>query len=244
MAEQNRWSDERSRAGRYGEQDRSRRGFEDYGSQEEYGRGEGAGRYGQGGQYGEQGRSFERERFGGPDYGRAGEYGGYGTSRYGEGGFGGRYGEGGEGGQYGQSQPRYGQGQYGQVGYGQGSYGQGYGGQRFAGGRLEEGRSWQAGGQTQAAQFRGRGPKGYTRSDDRIREDVSDRLTDDDRIDAVDIEIMVKNGEVALTGTVPDRDDKHRAEDIAESVSGVKQVQNNLRIQEATKTAAPTRAAI
>lgn len=81
-------------------------------------------------------------------------------------------------------------------------------------------------------EHRGRGPKGYTRSDDRIREDVCDRLSDDPRLDASDIEVMVSEGEVTLTGTVSARDAKRRAEDCAEDVSGVKNVQNNLRVQQ------------
>jgi osmotically-inducible protein OsmY len=77
---------------------------------------------------------------------------------------------------------------------------------------------------------RGRGPKGYTRSDDRIREDVNDRLSDDYYLDASDIEVMVASAEVILTGTVNTRNDKRRAEDLAESVSGVRNVENRLRI--------------
>lgn len=80
-------------------------------------------------------------------------------------------------------------------------------------------------------EYRGRGPKGYTRSDDRIREDVCDRLCDDPRVDASNIEVTVSNGEVTLAGTVDARDVKRRAEDCAEDVSGVKNVQNNLRVQ-------------
>jgi osmotically-inducible protein OsmY len=75
----------------------------------------------------------------------------------------------------------------------------------------------------------GRGPKGYVRSDERIREDVCDRLSDDDEIDARDITVTVKNADVILEGTVIDRRSKHRAEDIAESISGVKNVTNQLR---------------
>jgi hypothetical protein len=75
----------------------------------------------------------------------------------------------------------------------------------------------------------GKGPKGYVRSDERIREDVSDRLSDDDEVDASDITVIVKSGEVVLEGTVSDRHSKHRAEDIAESVSGVREVTNHLR---------------
>ena len=79
---------------------------------------------------------------------------------------------------------------------------------------------------------RGRGPKGYTRSDERIREDVSDGLTDDGYVDASDIEVAVRGGEVTLSGTVDDRMAKHRAEDIVESIPGVRHVQNNLRVRE------------
>lgn len=75
----------------------------------------------------------------------------------------------------------------------------------------------------------GKGPKGYVRSDERIREDVCDRLSDDDEVDASDITVTVKNAEVILEGTVSDRQSKHRAEDIAESISGVKEVTNHLR---------------
>ncbi len=85
-----------------------------------------------------------------------------------------------------------------------------------------------------AAQHRGRGPRGYSRSDERMREDVSDRLTDDAYVDASDIEVTVSGGEVTLTGMVPDRHTKRRAEDVAESVSGVSHVQNNLRVRSQT----------
>ncbi len=83
----------------------------------------------------------------------------------------------------------------------------------------------------QQREHRGRGPKNYRRSDERIKEDVNDRLSDDYYIDASDIEVMVTNTEVTLTGTVNSREDKRRAEDIAESVSGVTNVENRLRVK-------------
>jgi osmotically-inducible protein OsmY len=83
-------------------------------------------------------------------------------------------------------------------------------------------------------QFRGRGPKGYRRSDERIREDVNDRLSDDYYLDASDIEVAVSETLVTLTGTVDTRTDKRRAEDIAESVSGVTNVENRLRVKESS----------
>jgi CBS domain-containing protein len=85
-------------------------------------------------------------------------------------------------------------------------------------------------GEVRRGEHQGRGPRGYQRSDDRIREDISERLTDDAMIDASEIEVAVQNREVTLTGTVRDRNEKRRAEDIAESVTGVSHVQNNLRI--------------
>ena len=80
---------------------------------------------------------------------------------------------------------------------------------------------------------RGRGPRGYQRPDERILEDVSDRLTDDPHIDASEIEVRVENREVTLSGTVASRFEKRHAEDIAESASGVAHVQNNLRVRQA-----------
>jgi hypothetical protein len=78
---------------------------------------------------------------------------------------------------------------------------------------------------------RGRGPKGYQRPDERIREDINEALTDDETLDASDISVEVSNCEVTLSGTVLNRDDKRRAEDIAEDVSGVRHVQNDIRVE-------------
>ncbi|MBA4796527.1 MAG: BON domain-containing protein [Rhizobiales bacterium] len=78
---------------------------------------------------------------------------------------------------------------------------------------------------------RGKGPRGYRRSDSRILEDVNDRLSDDGSVDASDIEVTVKDGEVTLSGHVTDRWEKRRAEDCADDVSGVTHVQNNLRVR-------------
>jgi hypothetical protein len=81
----------------------------------------------------------------------------------------------------------------------------------------------------QRGQFAGRGPKGYQRSDDRIREDVNEWLTRHPEIDASDIDVTVESCEVTLAGVVEDRRDKRLAEDIAESVPGVNEVHNQLR---------------
>lgn len=82
----------------------------------------------------------------------------------------------------------------------------------------------------------GKGPSDYTRSDERIREDANDRLTDDWRVDARSISVTVKDGEVTLGGTVPSRQEKHRAEECVERVSGVKHVQNNLRVTQGDRS--------
>jgi osmotically-inducible protein OsmY len=50
-------------------------------------------------------------------------------------------------------------------------------------------------------------------------------------LDASDIEVEVSGSEVTLSGEVGSRSDKRRAEDIAEDISGVSQVQNNLRVR-------------
>jgi hypothetical protein len=77
---------------------------------------------------------------------------------------------------------------------------------------------------------RGKGPKGYRRSDERIEENINDALTDDDQLDASEIEVRVQNGEVILTGVVAEKDSKRRAEELAESVSGVTNVENRIRV--------------
>jgi osmotically-inducible protein OsmY len=82
--------------------------------------------------------------------------------------------------------------------------------------------------------YRGRGPKGYTRSDERIREDVCERLTDDPFIDASDINLTVRDGTVTLEGRVDERWMKHRVEDLVEGLSGVKQVENRLTVSGAS----------
>jgi osmotically-inducible protein OsmY len=78
----------------------------------------------------------------------------------------------------------------------------------------------------------GRGPRNYARSDSRIHEDVCDRLTEHPLVDASDIDVSVSGREVTLSGTVHSRDEKRRAEDIAEAISGVTNVQNNLRVKQ------------
>lgn len=80
-------------------------------------------------------------------------------------------------------------------------------------------------------QHTGRGPKGFKRSDERIKEEVCEMLSRDGSIDADDIDVEVKEGEVTLTGTVPEKRMKRLAEDCIEHCFGVKDVTNNIRVK-------------
>ena len=90
-------------------------------------------------------------------------------------------------------------------------------------------RNWEWDG-AQRGPFSGKGPKGYLRSDDRIREDAGEALYRAGEPDASDMTVEVKDGEVVLEGTVPDRRSKRLAEHLVEGLSGVRDVHNRLRI--------------
>lgn len=250
MAEQDRWTHDRGRD-RHAQEDRFRRGFDEPGRRGDYSAGDrdrpGQGR-GHREAYGDYDRSFEHDRGATRAYGAA-----YGIDedRYQEG----RYDEGGR------SDPRYGGrwggGPAEEPGaqYYSGRYDhsdphareQGYSGeqqrrQAYGGGHDrtwmertgERVAAWFGGGEVERSHgggHRGRGPKNYTRSDDRIREDINDRLTDDAWLDASEIEVQVAQCEVTLSGTVTRREDRRRAEDLAERVSGVRHVQNDIRVE-------------
>jgi osmotically-inducible protein OsmY len=145
--------------------------------------------------------------YGGTDRGfRGGGYGGYGREGYP---------------QQGHWQQGYGQQGHWQQGYGQQGYGQqGYGQQGY----------WQQGYGQQQPRV-GRPPKGFQRSDERVREEISEIIMRTYWIDAGDVTIEVRDGEVTLTGTVDDRQQKRAIEDVAEQVLGVKDVHNQIRVQ-------------
>lgn len=256
--EPNRWRDDYSPqgSGRYDTQS-----SQSWRSQADGWRG-GSGTGGYGGESGRGYRddSGGMSGYGGSQYG--GGYGGsqYGGGyQDGQGAYGrGNYGQGGGYQQSGSQQSGYGQseGRYGAEswrGYGDesrgGTFGRNWndmGGRQ--GGRQSGG--WQGSGQSDWQQrsgsmgsgsmssgsmgstFAGRGPKDYQRSDERIREEVSDRMTDDHDLDASEISVEVRGGEVTLTGTVRTRDQKRRAEDLAEQCSGVGDVTNNIRVKQ------------
>ena len=194
------------------------------------------GNYSQGNQGFNQGfdRGQDPSRFGynqasQPSYGQSSQGNYYGQGQYGQGQYGqGQYGQSSQG-QYGQSS----QGQYGQGQSSQGQYGQGQRGDQASHGAGYQGNSHgygQTQGESRGRHF-GRGPKGYSRSDERLTEDLNERLTQHPDIDASEIEVNVRNGEVTLTGTVDDRQTKRMIEDLAEEVSGVREVHNQIRVQ-------------
>lgn len=82
-----------------------------------------------------------------------------------------------------------------------------------------------------APSFRGIGPKGYVRPDERIKEDVCERLFKHPDIDASDVSVEAKQGVVVLAGTVIDRMTKHQIEDLVDNVIGVKDIENNITVR-------------
>lgn len=146
-------------------------------------------------------------------------------------------------------------GSYGQQRYGSGSYGSGRYGSRGGSSAIpprqydrddrgffdrasDEVMSWF--GDDDAARrrqmdhredHRGKGPAGYTRSNERLLEDANERLMHDSTVDASKITVTCKDNEITLDGTVKSRAEKRRAEDIVDDISGVKHVQNNLRVE-------------
>ena len=86
---------------------------------------------------------------------------------------------------------------------------------------------------------RGKGPTGYVRSDTSIADEVAERLTDDDTLDASQILLQVEAGVVTLTGNVPTRAMKHRAEDLAAGTRAVRDVRNEIRVDDGSAAAGP-----
>jgi osmotically-inducible protein OsmY len=145
---------------------------------------------------------------------------GYGGERgYGERGFGER-GYGMERGQYG------GMGQYGRMG----QYGGGMMDRNMDRGMMDR-NMMDRGGMMDRERRMGRGPKNYQRSDERIKEDLCERLAQHDWVDSSEVDVQVHNGEVTLTGTVDHRQAKRTIEDLAEDIFGVKDVHNQLRVE-------------
>jgi hypothetical protein len=111
------------------------------------------------------------------------------------------------------------------------------------GGRLRFQRDQRSGGSSDWRQswdramqgpFAGRGPRGYRRSDERILEDVCELLLHHDQIDASQMEVDVRDGEVYLRGLADSGHVRRLAEEVVEGVSGVRDVRNELRVNPRT----------
>ena len=76
---------------------------------------------------------------------------------------------------------------------------------------------------------RGKGPKNYVRSDQRVFEDVCEALMQQDAIDASEITVAVDQGVVTLDGSVVTAHMKELAEEAIMDLPGVKSVRNMLR---------------
>src|SRR5690554_5003394 len=77
-------------------------------------------------------------------------------------------------------------------------------------------------------------PKGYTRSDERLREDICERLAYSG-LDVSDVEVKVDQGAVTLEGTVAHRSSKHTIEDYVDDCMGVQDIDNRIRVQRASE---------
>lgn len=81
------------------------------------------------------------------------------------------------------------------------------------------------------------GPKGYQRTDERIREEICDELMQTEHVDSSEVTVQVSAAKVTLDGTVPERWMKHAIEDLADACPGVQDVDNRIRIGSAARGA-------
>lgn len=98
--------------------------------------------------------------------------------------------------------------------------------------RVAEGRALDASAGRALHPRQRRGPRNATRSDALIAEELNERFMHDELLDASEILVRVEDGKVLLTGEVPERWMKHRAEDIADGVRGVADLDNRIRVDD------------
>ena len=91
---------------------------------------------------------------------------------------------------------------------------------------------------------RGRGPRDEMRPDASIADDIYQRLTDNDELDASEILLSVEDGFVTLTGEVPEKAMKRLAEDIAAQARGVRDIRNRLRYDDGSASFGPSGRAV
>jgi osmotically-inducible protein OsmY len=207
------FGEEYERQGFEGGQSGWRQEYNPYGQGGEYSQagqrpgGFGQAGYGGAGQQGPGRRSQGREQ---DDFGRYDRRQEYGIDR-----------NQGYGAEQGTGSQRYGSYESERTGSGQGQgYGSSAGFGAYGQGRPQQGR------------FTGRGPKGWQRSDQSILERVNETLEQHPEIDASEIEVQCEGGEIVLRGTVDERRAKRLAEDAIENLPGVKDVRNEIRVQE------------
>lgn len=77
----------------------------------------------------------------------------------------------------------------------------------------------------------GKGPKGYKRSPERIKDEACELLARDWELDASEIEVEVEDNCIILKGEVNTRSDKRLAEFLVENIAGVVDVYNQIKIK-------------
>lgn len=123
----------------------------------------------------------------------------------------------------------WGQGYGGSVG--PSDYREGFGGEAYGGDSAADERAWMdERADARSGPHAGRGPRGWSRTDARVREAVSEALMEDPLLDAREIEVQVDGGVVTLSGEVPGGSDVHRAEQLARRCGGVGEVRNDLQV--------------
>jgi hypothetical protein len=75
------------------------------------------------------------------------------------------------------------------------------------------------------------GPKVRRKPDETLAREIHEILTADPELDATDIEVVVEGGSVTLSGVVEHPDAKLLAEELTESVSGVRLVHNRVVVR-------------
>ena len=76
-----------------------------------------------------------------------------------------------------------------------------------------------------------KGPRAQRRSDESLAQEIREILTHDPELDATEIEVEVEGGAVTISGLVEGSDAKLLAEEMVESVTGVREVHNRLRVE-------------
>ena len=202
-----------------------------WGQPQGYGGASGPDAYGSGQQWQEQ---YGGQRGYGGGYGSSSGYGasgGYGSGYGASGGYGGGQGIGpGRGYDSGFSSSAGGYGRQGSAGQWQGEQSYGQRGSEWRGDDASHNQGYPSTGMETPRGYRGKGPKGYARSDERLQEDISERLMDNDAIDASGVSVQCKDGIVTLEGTVSERRMKHNIEDLVEGCHGVKDIENRIRV--------------